>query len=161
MGNNMKLGTKIAGGFAIVLILTAIVGYVGFNGLSGVTTIVDKADGANRLIKEAQVARLEQKNFMAEKDDKFAQNVASIMGQIDEEAIQLDGKMKDAQDKKDVMAAKAAAEKYHQSFKNWVGMSKQQDQEYKNMLVKANEAISYSEALRTDQKDQLAKSLTP
>ena len=58
MGKNMKLGTKIAGGFAIVLILTAIVGYVGFNGLGGVTTIVDKADDANRLIKQAQAARL-------------------------------------------------------------------------------------------------------
>ena len=71
--NDMKLGTKIAGGFAIVLILTAIVGYVGFNGLSGVTDIVDKADDANRLIKGAQSARLEQKNFMAEKEDEFAE----------------------------------------------------------------------------------------
>jgi len=157
MGKNMKLGTKIAGGFAVVLFLTAIVGYVGFNGLGGVTTIVDKADDANRLIKEAQAARLDQKNFMAEKDDKFAQKVAEMIGKIEEGAIALDSKMKDAQDKKDVMAAKAAAGKYHESFKSWVTMSKQQDQEYKNMLTKAKEGVNYSQALRDDQQAQLEK----
>ena len=41
MLKNMKLGTKIAGGFGIVLLLTTIVGYVGYNGLSSVVTIAD------------------------------------------------------------------------------------------------------------------------
>ena len=157
MLNNMKLGAKIAAGFAVVLLLTAVVGYVGYSGLSGVTVIVDKADDANRLIKQAQAARLEQKNFMAEKEDKFAEKVAAIIAEIDDNAAILEAKMRDAQDKRGVIAAKEAALNYHQAFKNWISMSKQQDQEYKNMVVKANEAIEECEALRTDQKAQLAK----
>jgi len=153
----MKLGTKIVSGFAIVLLLTAIVGYVGYTGLSGMTTIVDKADGANRLIKQSLNARLEQKNFMAEKEDKYAEKVAAMITEIDSSAAELEAKMNDAQDKRDVLAAKDAASKYHQSFKNWVNMSKQQDAEYQNMLVQANAAIEQSEALRADQKEQLAK----
>ena len=46
MFKNMKLGAKIAAGFAVVLLLTAVVGYVGYSGLSGVTVTVDKADDA-------------------------------------------------------------------------------------------------------------------
>ncbi len=157
MFKNMKLGTKIAAGFAVVLLLTAIVGYVGYSGLSGVSVIVDKADDANRLIKQAQAARLAQKNFMAEKEDKFAEEVAKRIAEIDDSAAILEAKMRDAQDKRGVVAAKEAALNYHQSFKDWVSMSKQQDQDYKVMVVKANEAIENCEALHLDQQAQLAK----
>ena len=71
MFKDMKLGMKIAGGFAIVLILTAIVGYVGYNGLGGVTDIVDKADDGNRLIKLAKDCRVEEKNFIMRGDKKY------------------------------------------------------------------------------------------
>ena len=71
MLKNMKLGTKIAGGFAIVLILTAVVGYVGYSGLGGVTTIVDKADDGNRMIKQIQAARQQEKNFIIRKDQQY------------------------------------------------------------------------------------------
>ena len=157
MFKNMKLGTKIVGGFSIVLLLTAIVGYVGYTGLDGVTTIVNKADTANRLIKQSMNARLEQKNFMAEKEDTYAEKVATVIAEIDKTAADLAAIMNDPQDKKDVLVAKDAASKYHRSFKNWVAMSKQQDKEYENMLVKANAVIAQSEALRTDQKAQLEK----
>ena len=64
---NLKIWMKLAIGFGIILVLTTAVGYVGWSGLSGTETIVGKADDANRLIKQALNARLEQKNFMAEK----------------------------------------------------------------------------------------------
>ena len=94
MLNNMKLGSKIAAGFAVVLLLTAVVGYVGYSGLSGVIVIVDKADDANRLIKQAQTARLAQQNFMAEKEAKFAEEVAAIIAEIDDSAAILEAKMR-------------------------------------------------------------------
>ena len=35
MFKNMKLAVKIGGGFAVVLILTSIVGFVGWSGMNG------------------------------------------------------------------------------------------------------------------------------
>ena len=78
----MKLGSKIAGGFAVVLILTAIVGYVGFSGLSGVVTIVDKADDGNRMIKQIQAARQQEKNFIIRGDQQYVEKVDE---QVEEE----------------------------------------------------------------------------
>ena len=154
---NRKVGMKLAIGFGVVLALTIIVGYVGWTGLSQTTTIVEKADDANRLIKRAFAARIEQKNYMAEKQDVYAEKVANVIAEIDAAAIELEAKMKDAGDKEDVLAAKDAAASYHRSFQNWVNMSKQQDLQYKNLLAKANEAIKQCESLRADQKSQLTQ----
>ena len=154
---NLKIWMKLSVGFAIILLLTCAVGYVGWSGLSDTATIVEKADDANRLIKQSLNARLEQKNFMAEKDDQYAEKVAAVIAEIDDLALDLEAKMSDARDKEEVLSAKEAASRYHQSFKNWVSMSKQQDAQYKNMLAKANEAIRQSEALRADQKAQYEK----
>ena len=157
---NLRVWMKLSVGFGLILVLTTAVGYVGWSGLTGTATIVEKADDANRLIKQSLNARLEQKNFMAERDDAYAEKVAAVIAEIDEAAVGLETKMKDARDKADVLAAKGAASKYHQSFQNWVTMSKQQDLQYKNMLTKANEAIQQSESLRADQKTQLARAQT-
>ncbi len=154
---NLRIWMKLALGFGGVLILTMLVGYVGWSGLANTDAIVGKADDANRLIKQALNARLEQKSYMAEKQDVYAEKVASVMGEIDAAAVEMEARMKDAKDKADVAAAKEAAAKYHKSFQNWVSMSKQQDLQYQNMLAKANEAIKQSEALRADQKAQLAQ----
>ena len=154
---DLKVWMKLSVGFGLILVLTTAVGYVGWSGLADTATIVEKADDANRLIKQSLNARLEQKNFMAERDDAYAEKVATVIAEIDEAAVGLEAKMKDARDKADVLAARNAASKYHQSFQNWVTMSKQQDLQYKNMLTKANEAIQQSESLRADQKTQLAK----
>ena len=124
---NLKIGMKLAVGFGIVLLLTSAVGYVGWSGLHDTTVIVEKADDANRLIKASLNARLEQKNFMAEKEDTYAEKVAAVITEIDTAAVELEAKMNDAQDKSDVLAAKDAANKYHKSFKNWGSISKQQD----------------------------------
>ena len=156
MFKNMKLGTKIVSGFAAVLVLTAAVGYVGYSGLSDVTTIVDKADSANRLIKLVQAARLEQKNYMAEGDEKYEELVAEEIAEVTKLADELHGKMKDQADRDGVKAARAAAVDYHESFKTWVAQSKQQAEVYQAMVTAAGEAIKQCEALRDDQKTQLA-----
>ncbi len=156
MFRNMRLGTRIVSGFAIVLVLTAVVGYVGYSGQSNVTKIVDKADSANKLIKLVQAARLEQKNYMAERDEKYEQLVAEKIDEATTLADELHRKMKDQADKDGVKAVRAAAMDYHGSFKTWVAQEKQQAEIYEAMVTAAEEAIKQCEALRDDQKIQLA-----
>jgi len=155
MFKNMKLGTKIVSGFAIVLLLTAVVGYVGYNGLGNVGDIVGKADSANRLIKLGQLARLEQKNYMAERDEKYEKLVAKGIDEITQLAAELNSRMNDQADKDGVKAARTAATNYHNSFKTWADQSRQQTAIYKNMVTAATDAIGQCEALRADQKKQL------
>ena len=75
MFKNMKLALKIGGGFVIILILTAAVGFIGWNGMNGVVDRVDKADDANRLVKDMLETRQTEKNFIIRKDQDYLKQV--------------------------------------------------------------------------------------
>ena len=99
MFKNMKLGTKIVSGFAIVLILTAIVGYVGYNGLSSVVTIVDKADDGNRMIRQMQAARQQEKNFIIRSDQQCVTRAGEHVEELIDQAKTTKDKMIDSSDR--------------------------------------------------------------
>ncbi len=99
MFKNMKLGTKIISGFAVVLVLTAIVGYVGFSGLSSVVSIVDTAGDANHLIQCANDCRQEEKNFMLTKDVKFQKENNATMEEISAQVDLISAKVSDPADR--------------------------------------------------------------
>ena len=61
--NDLKISYKIAGGFAIVLVLGIIISIVGYTSMQTVVDRVDKADDANRLVNDVLKARQQEKNF--------------------------------------------------------------------------------------------------
>ena len=71
MFKNMKLGTKIFGGFSVILILLALIAFVGYNSLQGVVDRVEKSDDVNRLVKDMLEARAQEKNFIIRKDEQY------------------------------------------------------------------------------------------
>nr|HDN00748.1 chemotaxis protein [Deltaproteobacteria bacterium] len=82
MFNNLKLGTKIAGGFAIMLVLLTAVAFVGYNGMSGVINRVEKADDANKIVKDILHIRQQEKNFIIREDHKYAEEVKDLLGEF-------------------------------------------------------------------------------
>jgi len=135
MFKNMKLGTKIMSGFAIVLLLTAIVGYVGYGGLSGVTTIVDKADDGNHLIKLAKDCRQQEKDFMLRKDKKYQEENDQTMKEIYEQIDATMTKLDDSADKETLEGVRKSAKIYKENLDGWIAMSEQQDQQTRDMVA--------------------------
>ena len=80
MLKDMKLGAKIGGGFAIVLVLLAVVAFTGYSGLTGVEDRVEKTDDVNRLIKQVMETRQQEKNFIIRGDKKYVDRVAERVG---------------------------------------------------------------------------------
>ena len=75
MLNNIKLSTKIIGGFAIVLFFMIVIGFVGFRGMINTTDRTVKADDVNRIIKLFQDTRQNEKNFIIRKNKDYSKNV--------------------------------------------------------------------------------------
>ena len=82
MLKNLKLGKKISGGFAIVLIMMAVVAYIGYNSLSDVTDHVEKADDVNRLVKELLEAREQEKNYIIRGQDEYVTAVEDLIKSV-------------------------------------------------------------------------------
>ena len=85
MFKNMKLAVKIGGGFAIVLILTTVVGFIGWSGMNGVVDRVDKAHDVNRLVKYMLESRQQERNYIIRGDAEYIENVSKIISDIKEQ----------------------------------------------------------------------------
>jgi methyl-accepting chemotaxis protein len=64
MFNDMKIGTKIAGGFGIVIVIAAVLGFLGWNSLGRVEKLVVTANDAGYAVNELQNARGQEKDFI-------------------------------------------------------------------------------------------------
>ena len=159
MFRNMRLGTKIAGGFGVVLLFTAIVGVVGFRGLKSVSVIVDKADDGNRLIKQAKDCRQQEKNFMLRKDKKYQTDNDATMQEIYDQIDATMAKLKDPADEEMLGQVEKAAQAYKANFDGWVTLSDQQDQQEQAMVDNARAFIEECQKVRVGQKDKAQKAL--
>jgi len=64
MFKNMKLGTKISGGFGVLIVIAVILGYYGWSSLNQVNSYVDAANDANIAKEQLEEARGHVKDFL-------------------------------------------------------------------------------------------------
>jgi methyl-accepting chemotaxis protein len=154
MFKDMKLGTKIFGGFAIVLALTATVGIVGYTGLDSITTISTNADSASKLKELTGEARIQVLYFLDKKEKKYAEGEDRLLKEIQAECQALLERV-DEEDAPDVARAQQAAKTYDQGFKKMVGLTEQQKQQTEAMGKAAGEFLRESQAIANQQRQAL------
>lgn len=85
---SLKIRSLLILGFALTLVITLAIAIVGGVALQSVVDRVDKADDANRIIKQALALRLAEKNFVlagrTEEQQEVVQALALIRSQLDE-----------------------------------------------------------------------------
>jgi hypothetical protein len=86
MFQNMKLGTKMFIGFAVVLVLLCGVGYFGFRGLTAVADRVEKQGDVSQMEKWLLEARRQEKNFILRGDDSYLAQVKDNVQKILDQA---------------------------------------------------------------------------
>ncbi|MBE9582056.1 MAG: methyl-accepting chemotaxis protein [Proteobacteria bacterium] len=154
MFKDMKLGTKIAGGFGIVLVFLAVVAFVGYNGLSGVVDRVVKADDVNRLIKTIQATRQQEKNFIIRGDEKYVDMVKKDVADLKKQAIETKDKFNDPVNRQQMDEVFGAVGQYEQAFAGYVDMHGELGVADGNMVKAARQVEKVADDIRADQKAQ-------
>jgi methyl-accepting chemotaxis protein len=156
MFKNMKLGTKIFGGFAIVLALTAMVGFVGYSGLHSVGRIAENASSASKLKELTGEARIQVLYYLDKKEDQYAEGEDRLLKEILAEAQGLLERVEE-EDAAEVEHAAQAARKYDDGFKRMVELTRKQKDQTKAMGAAAGEFLAESQAIATHQRSELDK----
>jgi len=154
MFKNMKVGSKIIGGFSIVLVLLVVVAYVGYNGLSNVTDRVDKGDDVNRLIKSILATRQQEKNFIIRGDKKYVDTVAVEVEALKKQANETRAKFKDPVNISQMDEVISSAGGYENAFEDYVKFTEQQKVADDKMVKAAREVNEVANAIRQEQKAQ-------
>ena len=157
MFKSMKLGTKIVCLAVTLIVITGAVAWVGYIGMSGVVDRIGKADNVNRLAKGIMEARHQEKNFIIRKDQSYADKVFEQVAAMKTQADEIKGRFNDRENKDQMDRVTAEAGRYLKAFQNFVDMEKEKNAIIEDMRAKAKDAINQAEAIRSDQKAQLAE----
>ncbi len=155
MFKNMKLGTKIFGGFSIVLILLALIALVGYNSLQSVVDRVGKSVDVNNMAKDMLEARVQEKNFIIRNDDEAITKLGGIVEGMKEQIAITKEKFNDSLNKGQMDDVRAQVDKYAASFAKYKKMADQKVAAQDVMRKAAADAMKVLEGIRQDQKTRL------
>ncbi|MFP4054059.1 MAG: methyl-accepting chemotaxis protein, partial [Phycisphaerae bacterium] len=159
MFKNLRLGTKIAGGFGIVLVLTIVVAAVGFTGLKSTDTTVTKADGAAELMELIGTAASARRDYISTADNKFAQKNNEAFKKMGEVSGNLLAVLTDPTDRKQVEDFRTAADTYLKAFNDVVRIQDEMKNLTTTMGKSAGDLVEVCEQFRADQKADYEKLL--
>ena len=145
MFQNLKIGTKIASGFGLTIILLIFLAYIGFNGISKVTDRVDKADDVNRLVKSTLETRRQEKNFILRGDETYISLVNNELQNIIDQAKTTKGKFRQMVNKNQMDTVIYAVTNYQTAFNSYVNLEKQKNKNMEDMKVHAGKTLKQIE----------------
>ncbi len=151
MFKNIKLRSKIMGGFLTVLFLTALIGYIGFNSQKKIVAINDKVGDVNQLVNYAKDCRQQEKNFILRGDKKYVDQLHETMGKIYEQITLTMAKFQVQADRDGLAKVESSAKAYQANFDNWVQLWDQQKIAEQVMADNAMAFMGECEKLHGDQ----------
>ncbi len=151
---DVKLGTKIFGGFGMLLVLLAIVSCVGLGVLWVIVNNRDKADIADEQVKTILEVRRCEKNFVIRGDAQYVNKVDSLIADFRKRAEQA---QKGESEEEKIFLGQSMEElnQYISSFHEYVESKKNQDGALADMESRSLAALSEVERIFEDQKSQL------
>lgn len=158
---NVKLGTKIAGGFAILLVMLAVISAAGLSSLSIILDRWLKADVANEMVKDILDSRRHEKNFVIRNDVNYIKKVDEIAAGFRNKAQQaasLDGS---PEEKQALVQASEEIGKYLAAFHAFAAGKKEQDEALAEMGARLQATLVEAEGLADIQRavlDELMRS---
>ncbi|WP_340818945.1 methyl-accepting chemotaxis protein [Methanolobus sp. WCC4] len=150
MFENVRIKNILIGSFAVLLLLTAIVGYSGYNGLTNVDDRVHKADDMNRLVKYMKDARIAEENYQLTYDATYSEKVNSIVADIVAQTESSKEVFTDPVNDQQMDDVQAAALGYNGAFNDYVDMELQK-KEAEAVLIEQGTVLG-------DQIDQILAS---
>ncbi|MCL0087238.1 methyl-accepting chemotaxis protein [Dehalococcoidia bacterium] len=131
---NMRLKTKLALGFGLVLVLTGVVVFVGYNGLKNVTRELEIARDASSIATYVLEARRQEKNFQlrgwalfGDDTQNAVEKFGGIITDLETQVEELRGKLYEQEDLHAIAAISEDIATYDTAFDEIVAARKEKD----------------------------------
>jgi methyl-accepting chemotaxis protein len=118
--NDLKVGTKIKGGYALVLLIAAFLVYQAYVGIDKLVDRAYKVDDTNQISRLMLEARREEKNYILRGDKKYIDDVKTNIAAIKKQALETQTKFKNLENKKLMDDVLTSVNKYETEFGNFV-----------------------------------------
>ncbi|MBF5094557.1 HAMP domain-containing protein [Azospirillum sp. INR13] len=150
----MTIGTRIALGFATVLLLTVGVAFVGWNSLSTYAERVDLAAHTADLDTRLKSVRLEEARFVTERDAKAAANVPGMLDALQAEAQETRAALADGEGRRLLDEVRSGIDGYRTAFTNFVTQDAEAHARTASMETRARALREIAEKIGKQQSER-------
>ncbi|CAO3446809.1 methyl-accepting chemotaxis protein [Azospirillum largimobile] len=150
----MTIGTRIALGFATVLLLTVGVAFVGWNSLSTYAERVDLAAHTADLDTRLKSVRLEEARFVTERDAKAAANVPGMLDALQAEAQETRAALADGEGRRLLDEVRSGIDGYRAAFTNFVTQDAEAHARTASMETRARALREIAEKIGKQQSER-------
>ncbi|MFP4049166.1 MAG: methyl-accepting chemotaxis protein [Desulfovermiculus sp.] len=160
MFKNARLGVRIGVGFAIVLIMTVLVGGMGFYSLQRLQGGFSLSDRAGDMIAQVLSAREQEKEYVIGKDPQKAEAASADLDQVLTLAKAMKTEISEGQGRELLDSIQAESNEYQGLLKDYVSQENEKNKATRNMENAAQELESLAEEImRTAQekRDRVVK----
>ncbi len=157
MMKDLTIRAKLTGSFAIILVLTSLVGYFGYQGVNRLDTRIIKADDVNRLVKGILEARIQEKNYILRGDPVYAKKVSDKIQSIRTQIQATRSRFQTLENIEQLDTVQAIVNQYDDAFQSYVRLEDQKKSAVLEMRQSGQNALKQAESIRSDQKSQLEK----
>ena len=150
----MSIGTRIALGFATVLMLTVVVAFVGWSSLRTYAGRVDVAAATADIETRLKNARLEEARFAVERDQSAAAGVDTQLRELRARVEDVRKSISDADGARLVDDILQGASRYGDAFSAYVGQYEESRRQVKAMEERAASLRSVAEKIGAQQSER-------
>ncbi len=150
----MTIGTRIALGFATVLLLTVAVAFVGWSSLSTYAERVDLAAHTADLDARLKSVRLEEARFVTERDAKAAANVPGMLDALQAEALATRAALTDGEGRRLLDEVRSGIDGYRAAFTNFVAQDGEAHARTASMETRARALREIAEKIGKQQSER-------
>ncbi len=159
MFKDMKVGSKIAGGFAIAILLSGVIGFIGYFALGIVAHKTDETIIVKDINENLLQMRRNEKDFMLRDNEKYIKAVDALSKKSVELCNELKGKLKNEKDHARLDEIKSLGLEYHAAFKDYAKTSIERGNFEKIMSVESGNAMNAIQKAWKIQKEKLQKDI--
>ena len=157
---DLKIGTKLGVGFAVIILLTIVTAIISFTSLLNIRDRVDKGDDANRLIKVILDTRRSEKNFVLRGDVADKKEVEDNIKTLEKQALETKEQFKQQENKDQMDAVIDESKIYISAFSAYVDLESKKDESMELMRQAARTALDEIDDIRADQKAKMLQEIS-
>lgn len=157
MIRNLKLRTKIAGGFFILLILLATAACIGYISMTEITDRARNSEDVNRLINIILTARQHEKNYIISEDHQYVSKVAQAVRTLKQRAGNAKNRFEEPADSKLADKLLASVGRYENAFSKYVENHGKLLKAEMSLAKNAQDLIKMADSIQNEQNNELTK----
>lgn len=155
MSKNMKMGTKIYGLAALLIVFNIGTALWAYSGLSAVKSRNHNLEDVTRAIENLTSARVAAFNYRLTFDDSLAPKVSSSLEELAKESSDAKSRFKDQRNIDQMNELESAAAQYDSAFSGFVGARKDKMAALEEMREKSRVVLEWLKELQDGQEKQV------